>query len=59
MNTLYINIKGDDIKGTENMTVVGKPEDAIISKFYFKLVKSSGTLSSKPCLARIQMSRLR
>lgn len=39
MNTLYININGDDIKGTENMTVVGKPEDAIINKFYSELVR--------------------
>ena len=39
MNTLYININGDDIKGTENMAVVGKPEDAVINKFYYELVK--------------------
>ena len=39
MSTLYININGDDIESTENMTVVGKPENAIINRFYFELVR--------------------
>lgn len=39
MGTLLININGENIQSTENITVVGKPEDAIINKFYFELVK--------------------
>ena len=37
--TLYININGDDIRSTENMTVVGRPGESIINRFYYELAK--------------------
>ena len=39
MKTLYININGEEIQTTDTIVVVGKPEDAIINKFYFELGK--------------------
>ena len=39
MSTLYININGENLQSTENITVVGKPEDAIIDKFFYELAK--------------------
>jgi type I restriction enzyme S subunit len=39
MKTLYININGEDIQSTENIIVVGRPEDAIINKFFFELAR--------------------
>ena len=39
MKTLYININGENIQSTENIIVVGRPEDAIINKFFFELGK--------------------
>ena len=41
MKTLYININGEDIQSTENIIVVGRPEDAIINKFFFELGKET------------------
>ena len=39
MNTLYININGENIQSTEDIIVVGRPEDAIVNKFFFELGK--------------------
>ena len=39
MKTLYININGEDIQSTEDIIVTGRPEDAIINKFFFELGK--------------------
>ena len=39
MKTLYININGEDIQSTEDIIVVGRPEDAIVNKFFFELGK--------------------
>lgn len=39
MKTLYININGEDVRNTENIIVIGRPEDAIVNKFYFELGK--------------------
>ena len=39
MKTLYININGENIQSTKDIIVVGRPEDAIINKFYFELGK--------------------
>lgn len=39
MKTLYININGENIQNTNDIFVVGRPEDAIINKFFFELGK--------------------
>ena len=39
MKTLYVNIDGENIQCSDELDVVGKPEDAVINKFYFELVK--------------------
>ena len=39
MKTLYININGIVIRNSEDVYVVGKPEDAIVNKFYYELGK--------------------
>lgn len=39
MKTLYININGEATPSTEERIVVGKPDLAIINKFYFELAK--------------------
>lgn len=39
MKTLYININGENIQSTEDIIVVGRPEDAIVNKFFFELGK--------------------
>ena len=37
MKTLYVNINGLNIQNSVDIYVVGKPEDAIINKFYYEL----------------------
>ena len=39
MNTLYININGENVQSSNGVIVVGRPEDAIINKFFFELGK--------------------
>jgi len=39
MKTLYLNINGENIQNTDDIIVVGRPEDAIINKFFFELGK--------------------
>ena len=39
MKTLYININGEDIQSSEDIIVVGTPDDAIVDKFYYELGK--------------------
>ena len=39
MKTLYININGENIQSTEDIIVIGRPEDAIVNKFFFELGK--------------------
>ena len=39
MKTLFINIIGEEIKGSEDVIVVGTPNDAIVDKFYYELGK--------------------
>ncbi len=58
MSTLYININGDDIKSTESITVVGKPGDAIINKFYFELVKGIVKGVTVPGIGDVKNRRL-
>ncbi len=37
MKTLYINIGGENIQSTNDVIVIGKPENALINKFHFEL----------------------
>ncbi len=39
MKTLYINISGKSIRNSEDIIVVGTPDDAIVDKFYYELGK--------------------
>ena len=39
MKTLYININGENIQSSENIVVVGTPDDNIVDKFYYELGK--------------------
>ncbi len=37
MKTLYININGENIQSSDDVIVIGKPENALINKFHFEL----------------------
>ena len=39
MKTLYININGEDTQSSDDIIVVGTPDDAIVDKFYYELGK--------------------
>ena len=39
MKTLYININGENILGSDDIIVVGTPDDNIVDKFYYELGK--------------------
>ncbi len=39
MKTLYININGENIQSSNDIIVVGTPDDAIVDKFYYELGK--------------------
>ena len=58
MKTLYININGEDIQSTENMTVVGKPDDAIVNKFYFELGKEIARGVDAPGIGEVKKKSL-
>ena len=54
MKTLYININGEIIQSTDDIIVVGRPEDAIVNKFIFELGKEIQKDVSVPGVASIK-----
>ena len=56
--TLYININGEDIQSTESLTVVGKPEDAVVNKFYFELGKEIAKGVDAPGIGEVKKRSL-
>ena len=58
MKTLYININGEDIQSTESLTVVGKPEDAVVNKFYFELGKEIAKGVDAPGIGEVKKRSL-
>ena len=56
--TLYININGEEIQSTESLTVVGKPEDAVVNKFYFELGKEIAKGVDAPGIGEVKKRSL-